>query len=241
MDEIDGMAGNEDRGGVAALIQIIKTTKTPIICICNDRQSQKLKSLTNYCFDVKFSKPDKRQVTKRLVEICNLEGLKVEENAIENLCESVGNDIRQCLNFLQFWSRKFSELKFFDMKNHFGKFNKDSAVMINHFDGVTRLLTRASFAKMGFRDKLNMFFLDYDLVPLLVQENYLSCFKDSKPQTLEKMFKSADHISFSDILDKRIRSQNDWNLLQDKGIHSSVAVGQYAANFIGFPKFPEYF
>lgn len=239
MDEIDGMAGNEDRGGIAALIQIIKNTKTPIICICNDRQSQKLKSLTNYCLDVKFSKPDKRQVTKRLVEICKMEGLKVEENAIENLCESVGNDIRQSLNFLQFWSRKFSELKFFDMKNHFGKFNKDNLVMINHFDGVTKLLTRAAFSKMNFRDKLNMFFLDYDLVPLLVHENYLSCFKDKTPQTLEKIYKSADHISFSDILDKKIRTQNNWNLLQDKGIHSSVAVGQYASNFLGFPKFPE--
>ena len=36
MDEVDGV-GAGDRGGVAALIQIIKETKTPIICICNDR------------------------------------------------------------------------------------------------------------------------------------------------------------------------------------------------------------
>jgi len=191
MDEIDGMAGNEDRGGVAALIQIIKNTKIPIICICNDRQSQKLRSLTNYCYDIKFSKPDKRQVTKRLIEICNSEGLKVEGNAIENLCESVGNDIRQSLNFLQFWSRKFSELKFFDMKNNFNKF--------------------------------------------------LGCFKDKTTESLEKIFKSSNHISFSDLIDKRIRSRNEWNLLQDKGIHSSVAVGQYASNFLGFPKFPEYY
>ena len=37
MDEVDGMAGNEDRGGVAELIQLIKTTRIPIICICNNR------------------------------------------------------------------------------------------------------------------------------------------------------------------------------------------------------------
>ena len=37
MDEVDGMAGNEDRGGVAELIALIKTTRIPIICICNDR------------------------------------------------------------------------------------------------------------------------------------------------------------------------------------------------------------
>lgn len=38
MDEVDGL-GQGDRGGIAALIKIIKETKTPIICICNDRQS----------------------------------------------------------------------------------------------------------------------------------------------------------------------------------------------------------
>lgn len=36
MDEVDGMGGG-DRGGIPELIKIIKTTKNPIICICNDR------------------------------------------------------------------------------------------------------------------------------------------------------------------------------------------------------------
>jgi replication factor C subunit 1 len=70
MDEVDGM-GAGDRGGVSELIQMIKKTKVPIICIwyakkhrlyihtqthqqirypdSNDRQSQKLKSLIPYC------------------------------------------------------------------------------------------------------------------------------------------------------------------------------------------------
>ena len=41
MDECDGVGAN-DRGGIAALIKVIKNSKTPIICICNDRQSQKV-------------------------------------------------------------------------------------------------------------------------------------------------------------------------------------------------------
>ena len=57
--------------------------------------------------------------------------------------------------------------------------------------------------------------------------------------TLKKIAKSADHISFGDTINKRIRMNNNWNLLQDNGIHSSVAVGNYSANFLGFPKFPE--
>ncbi len=38
MDEVDGMSSG-DRGGIAAIIQLIKTTKVPIICICNDRSN----------------------------------------------------------------------------------------------------------------------------------------------------------------------------------------------------------
>ena len=37
MDECDGMSGNDDRGGNAALIAKIKNTKRPIICVCNDK------------------------------------------------------------------------------------------------------------------------------------------------------------------------------------------------------------
>lgn len=44
MDEVDGMAGNEDRGGMQELIGIIKASKVPIICLCNDRQSAKVRS-----------------------------------------------------------------------------------------------------------------------------------------------------------------------------------------------------
>jgi replication factor C subunit 1 len=35
-DEVDGMAGNEDRGGVSEIIKLINNTKIPIICIANE-------------------------------------------------------------------------------------------------------------------------------------------------------------------------------------------------------------
>ena len=62
MDEVDGMVGNEDRGGVQELINTIKQSKIPIICICNDRQHVKIRSLANHCFDLRFYKQRKEQV-----------------------------------------------------------------------------------------------------------------------------------------------------------------------------------
>lgn len=61
MDEVDGMSGG-DRGGVADLISSIKSSHIPIICICNDKYSQKLKSLINYCLPLAYRKPTKQQV-----------------------------------------------------------------------------------------------------------------------------------------------------------------------------------
>ena len=55
MDEVDGMSGG-DRGGTQQLIAMIKKTKIPIICICNDRQSPKVRSLVNHCIDIRFRK-----------------------------------------------------------------------------------------------------------------------------------------------------------------------------------------
>lgn len=52
MDEVDGMGGS-DRGGLVALLAVIKSSKVPIVCICNDRQSPKIRSLANNCYDLK--------------------------------------------------------------------------------------------------------------------------------------------------------------------------------------------
>lgn len=54
MDEVDGMGGG-DRGGMAALTKMIKKTRNPIICICNDGSSPKVRSLAFSCYDIKFT------------------------------------------------------------------------------------------------------------------------------------------------------------------------------------------
>ncbi|CAG0921332.1 unnamed protein product, partial [Notodromas monacha] len=78
MDEVDGMAGNQDRGGVAELIKLVKVSRVPIICICNDRNHQKIRSLANYCFDLRFSKPRTEQIKAAMMTVCFKEGIKVQ-------------------------------------------------------------------------------------------------------------------------------------------------------------------
>lgn len=104
MDEVDGMAGNEDRGGIAELIALIKDSHVPIICMCNDRNHQKIRSLSNHCFDLRFHKPSIQQVRGAMMSICFKEGIKLEAGAIDEIISGTGNDIRQTLNHLALYS-----------------------------------------------------------------------------------------------------------------------------------------
>ena len=78
MDEVDGMGGNEDRGGIQELISLIKKSKVPFICICNDRQHQKIRSLEKCCYDLRMRRPTKQVIAKRAVDIAGKEGLDLE-------------------------------------------------------------------------------------------------------------------------------------------------------------------
>lgn len=100
MDEVDGMSGNEDRGGTAELILLIKKTKVPIICICNDRNHEKIRSLANHCLDLRFPKPRMDQIKASLLSIAYKEKIQISGNVLEQLIESSNKDIRQCINNL---------------------------------------------------------------------------------------------------------------------------------------------
>jgi replication factor C subunit 1 len=78
MDEVDGMSSG-DRGGMAEIIALIKKTHIPIICLCNDRASAKVRSLANYCLDIQLSKPTTQQMQVRVAQI-----LQREQIAIDN-------------------------------------------------------------------------------------------------------------------------------------------------------------
>ena len=243
MDEVDGMSGNEDRGGVSAIIDIIKKTKTPIICIANDRQSPKLRTLANYCYDLKFVHPDKRMIAVRLAEICKKENIQYEINALEYICEICGNDVRQIMNFIELFTRTHRSIKYKDLTRNDQKMQgKDEVVMLKNFDAAKELLSCKSHS-LSYRHLLDLYFIDYDLIPLLIQENYLSTFPPqnfkSKKEELENISLAADLISESDDIDKKIRTNMDWRLLADRGLLGCCTICKLNKGFLPFPKFPE--
>ena len=242
MDEIDGMAGNEDKGGIKALIDIAKKTKVPIIFICNDIYSPKLKTLINYCYDIRFNRPDKRQIVFRLWEICKQEKIFVDNQTLNYIIDNFNCDIRQIMNYLDLCSRTKRNIS--DLKNNCQDVKKDKSVTVGSFDICKILLNRNESSKLNFGQKLDLFFVDFDLIPSMMFENYLltAVVNNNSPlktESLSKIIEGLDNFSLGDVIENKMKSQMEWSLLPNKGIHSTVIPSNIFSSFLSFPKFPE--
>jgi replication factor C subunit 1 len=216
MDEVDGVAGNEDRGGIQELISLIKRSRIPIICICNDRQHQKIRSLANYCYDLRFYRPTIQQIRSAMLTILHQENIQnIKQEILDEIIQSCNQDIRQTIHSLNLWTIQSVHT------------NSNAAKMIektinnNTFD-LFRLSFSDQLREKSLADKSDIFFYDYQLMPLLIQENYLQCQPHLSSQKrkltdiehLNLISKAADNISLGDICSQMMFSKNEsWSLL----------------------------
>lgn len=140
-----------DRGGIQAIVQVIKQAKCPIICICNDRQHDKIRTLAGYCYDVKFFRPDKRMVVRRLAEVLHREGMKADEASLMCIVETFNNDMRQILNYLDMAARSQTQLTYMNTKQQISRNLKDTLNSVNKWTASSKLMTRAEFSHMKIR------------------------------------------------------------------------------------------
>jgi len=245
MDEVDGMSSG-DRGGMQELVGYIKVSKVPIICICNDRNSPKVRTLANYCLDLRFRKPTAQQISRRLVDIARREGFMCDVPSIQKLAEGTNGDIRQILHLLQFWSNDESsgtnsrELSFSAVKARLGGAMKDAT--LGPWDVTPRLFSQNGYSII---DGLDLYFTDFSLIPLMVQENYLSTGNYLRRPVsevhLRSMSEAALSIADGDLIDARIRASQQYAALPYHGVLSSIKPAKYAAQMgrlsgrIGFP------
>uniref|UniRef100_A0A8C0GQN3 Replication factor C subunit 1 n=1 Tax=Chelonoidis abingdonii TaxID=106734 RepID=A0A8C0GQN3_CHEAB len=242
MDEVDGMAGNEDRGGIQELIGLIKTTKIPIICMCNDRNHPKIRSLVHYCFDLRFQRPRLEQIKGAMMSIAFKEGLKIPAPAMNEIILAANQDIRQVLHNLSMWCTKSKSLTYDEAKADARKAKKD--IKLGPFDVVRKVFTAGEeTSHMTLIDKSDLFFHDYSLAPLFVQENYVHvkpvAARGNMKKHLMLLSRAADSICDGDLVDKQIRSKQNWNLLPMQAIYSSVLPGELMRGYMSqFPNFP---
>jgi replication factor C subunit 1 len=183
INDIDSSGG--DHGFISAIIDCIKETEIPIICICDDKFNQSLKPILAYCFDIKMIKPKYAEIYPLVYKVVTEEKIKIGKSNVDKLIEQANGDIRFILNSLQLGINK-----------NVGSKDIQSA---NIFDTTGRLFNMDA----SFTDKYATYWLAHDIHTLTIQENYIGCIMGSKDpdKCLENLAYSADALSDADLLD----------------------------------------
>jgi replication factor C large subunit len=100
LDEIDGISGRQDAGGIESLIALIKEPTVPILMASNTKDS-KLKGLAKFCKVVEFDRVHPSLLLLYLNRILELEGKKMRFEDKAAVLKSANGDVRSLLNIVQ--------------------------------------------------------------------------------------------------------------------------------------------
>ncbi|KFM22126.1 Replication factor C large subunit protein [Marine Group I thaumarchaeote SCGC AAA799-B03] len=101
VDEVDGIHGRGDYGGVAALVDILKEPTVPIILAANDDTSDKMKNIKKVVKTISFKKIPPRLLRVYLGNILKKESAKLSPGSLIKVIDKSRGDIRSMINLTQ--------------------------------------------------------------------------------------------------------------------------------------------
>lgn len=102
IDEVDGVSGTYDRGGVAEIVKIVKTSKFPIVFTANDKDANSIKNIKKVALAIDFENHSKELLKGIAKRIFEKEKVKFDEKELEDFIEKRNSvDIRGFINDLQ--------------------------------------------------------------------------------------------------------------------------------------------
>ena len=241
MDEVDGFSA-QDRGGVGELADLIRKSNCPIICIAN-QLPPKLAPLQKACLVVKCSRPVKSTIATAMLRLCKKEGVIISKAELETLCETGGNDIRSIVNQLQYGGTRvppeqpsaasqqsrLHPLPSGSTDQHVSS-QKDATLRLDLFSATQKLMSNK---RTSLHEADDFVYVDYGMVPLMVQEAYLAA-----SRSLDEAVAASEQISFGDMMSTRQWKTQDWSLLPHV-VHSTVATSRKVTGPCPFQIFPQ--
>jgi len=213
-----------DYGFISTLVECIKESEIPIICICDDRYNQNIKPILNYCFDIKMTKPSYDEIYALIYKVVTTEQIKIGLSQVKNLIEEANGDIRFILNSLQV-----------NMKSKTVNTSKN-VTSTNIFNTTGQLFSN----DVRLDDKFNIYWLSHDIHTLMIQENYINnTLNTSCPaKKMANLHDSASALSDADLFDSMINGTN-WEFESYVALSTIRATSK--CNKKGFVKFPQFF
>jgi dephospho-CoA kinase len=210
MDEIDGM-NNGDKGGITALIKLIRQKKTkkqrlenmtmnPIICIGNYYMDKKMRELMKVCNTFELQTPTKIQINKLITTI--MPNIPTNKSKLkENIVNYIQGDLRKLIFIHDIYHKNPDILnnELFENILQTKSYNEDSKK-------ITQTLLETPM-KMEEHNKF-MNETDRTIVALLWHENIVDVLNDTIPEKSYPFYlKILDNICYADYID-RITFQN---------------------------------
>jgi len=199
-DELDGITGREDRGGVGAITAVVKAAQCPIVLIANNAYDPRLTTLRYYCLLIEFRKPPAGEVVKHLKLVCGREGVEADEAALKFIAQRSEGDVRSAVNDLQALAQGKKRLVYEDVSWLAYRDRKDAIF------NVLRLVFYGKSCE-AVKRAVDMADVDPDMLFEWIYENLPYHLRDPSD-----LVRAMDSLATADLYRGRIRVSQDWVL-----------------------------
>ncbi|MFQ6064070.1 MAG: replication factor C large subunit [Candidatus Bathyarchaeia archaeon] len=202
LDEMDGITGTADRGGVRAVIKIVKEARCPVVLVANNAYNPRFSTLRKYCLLIEFTKPTVLQVVKHLKRVCVQEGIVTDDQVLKFVAARSGRDVRSAVNDLQALAQGRKKLAYEDVSWQAERDRKEA---------IFKVLTTIFYSGDAWEAKraLDAADVDPDMLFEWIYENVPRHFTDPRD-----LVRAMEALSLADVYRGRIRFTQNWSLLK---------------------------
>jgi replication factor C large subunit len=197
IDELEGISGHEDRGGIQELLRLIETTSYPIIMTCIDPWHEKLRKIKSSSLNIEMNPLSVGDLIKILYKISQKENIEIEPSLLKEIALKTKQDARACINDLQVLSANKKIILKEDVEAMDYR-EKD----IKIFDALQKV-----FKTRNSRGAFDLTQHDIDEIILWIDENLPLEYKGNE---LEKAY---EMLSLADLYKGRIIRRQHWRFL----------------------------
>ncbi|MBI5391487.1 replication factor C large subunit [Candidatus Woesearchaeota archaeon] len=209
IDELEGLNGTEDRGGLITITKILESSRWPIVLTTNEEDDLEWKEVKKQTTIVVFKQVANEPLVDILKRICIKEDIQYEEMTLKTLARRVSGDIRAGINDLYAASIQNKKVDITGIEDRFVEQSILSALTLI-FKGKETQMSARIFDSTS---------LSLDDCFRWVEENLPLEYKN--PKDLAKAF---DMLSYADVFKGRIMRQQHWHYLVYQNILMSAGV-----------------
>ncbi|MCX6711444.1 MAG: replication factor C large subunit [Candidatus Woesearchaeota archaeon] len=210
VDELEGIAGREDYGGLSALAALIKITSYPLVIVANDPWAAKFSGLRKSLGLIEFEKLSYLSIFNILKIICDKEDIKYDDEYLKELAKRANGDARAAINDLQMLTQdKVLNKKDLELL--------DERETNENVFNVLKVIFKSKDIKLIFKtfNKLN---IDLNEFNLWLDENI------PKEYVKEDLAKAYDALSKADVFNGRIIRRQYYRFLVYRSMFLSTGV-----------------